>query len=255
MGIVLNEYEWAEKMIGAKSLGSKPSETLNRVSKYYLENQYSKREVRRMLDNFLLQCDPNASLVNWSDTLDRIVKNAAKYPPVQIEHIVITQPELDKISLLGGVQLRRLAFTLLCVARYWDSVSANNDHWVNSSDREIMQMANINTSIKRQSAMFGELRELGLIRFSKKIDNLNVQVTFMEEGEPALYIHDYTNLGFQYLKYCGGPYFECANCGIVTRAQDPARGRPQKYCASCAIEVRTRQNIDAVMRHREALKS
>ena len=46
MSLVLNEYEWAEKMIDSHSLGKKPIETLNRVAKYYFENQYSKREVR-----------------------------------------------------------------------------------------------------------------------------------------------------------------------------------------------------------------
>lgn len=40
---------------------------------------------------------------------------------------------------------------------------------------EIMQMANINTSIKRQSSMFGQLRDVGMIRFSKQ--NVNPQET------------------------------------------------------------------------------
>ena len=34
MGIVLNEYEWAEKMINNHDLGGKPTETLSRVAKY-----------------------------------------------------------------------------------------------------------------------------------------------------------------------------------------------------------------------------
>lgn len=43
MSIVLNEYDWAEKMIANHDLGKKPTETLSRVSKYYYENHYSKR--------------------------------------------------------------------------------------------------------------------------------------------------------------------------------------------------------------------
>ena len=54
MSIVLNEYEWAERAIQNHELGKKPIETLNRVSKYYLSNKYSKREVRRLLDEFLM---------------------------------------------------------------------------------------------------------------------------------------------------------------------------------------------------------
>lgn len=79
MSIVLNEYEWAERMINNHDLGKRPVETLNRVAKYYLATGYSKREVRRMLDTFLIQCDPSASLPSWSDMLDKIAKNVDKY--------------------------------------------------------------------------------------------------------------------------------------------------------------------------------
>lgn len=250
MSIVLNEYEWAERMINNHDLGKQPVETLSRVSKYYYENHYKKREIRRMLDTFLTQCDPNASLVRWSDVLDKITKNANRMPLTRMDRIDITKPEMDRIETLKGKQIRRLAFTLLCVAKYWDRVSRSNNHWVNSADKEIMQMANISTTIKRQSAMFSELRDAGLIRFSKKIDNLNVQVLFMEDGETAIHIQDFRNLGYQYLRYYGEPYFECENCGITVKINNPNSGRPQKYCPVCAAEIRTRQHINAVMRQR-----
>ena len=172
-----------------------------------------------------------------------------------LDGVDITGEELAKIETLEGKQIRRLAFTLLCVAKYWDAASDRNNGWVNTSDKEIMQMANINTSIKRQSLMFAELRDAGFIRFSKKIDNLNVQVQFIQAGETAIHIQDFRNLGYQYLKYYGGAYFECENCGLTVKAQSPAKGRPQKYCPSCAVEVKTRQTVNAVMRCRNALKS
>lgn len=255
MSIVLNEYEWAERMISNHELGKKPIETLNRVAKYYLENRYSKREIRKLLDTFLTQCDPSVSLVHWSDTLDKVAKNVGKFPLIRLDGVNITHKELERIETLAGKQVRRLAFTLLCVAKYWDAVSESNNHWVNSPDKEIMQMANINTSIKRQSLMFSELRDAGFIKFSKKIDNLNVQVLFIEPGETAIHIQDFRNIGYQYLKYYGAPYFDCVNCGITVKIQEPARGRRQKYCPSCAVELHTKQKVDSVMRRRNALKN
>lgn len=255
MSIVLNEYEWAEQMISNHELGNKPIETLNRVAKYYFENRYSKREIRKLLDTFLTQCDPSVSLVHWSDTLDKVAKNVSKFPLIRLDGVNITHKELERIEALGGKQVRRLAFTLLCVAKYWDAVSESNNHWVNSPDKEIMQMANINTSVKRQSMMFGELRDAGFIRFSKKIDNLNVQVLFMEDGETAIHIQDFRNIGYQYLKHYGEPYFDCVNCGITVKIQEPAKGRRQKYCPSCAVELHTKQKVESVMRRRNALKN
>lgn len=254
MGIVLNEYEWAERMINNHELGKKPIETLNRVAKYYLENGYSKREIRNLLDTFLTQCDPSTSLVHWSDTLDKVTKNVGRFPLIRLDGVNITHNELKQIELLNGKQIRRLAFTLLCVAKYWNSVSASNNNWVNTSDKEIMSMANIKASIKRQSLMFAELRDAGFLRFSKKIDNLNVQVTFIQSDETAIHIQDFRNLGYQYLKHYGEPYFECQECGLVCKRNNPSNSRPPKYCPNCAVEVHTKQMVDAVMRFRQNTK-
>jgi hypothetical protein len=257
MSIVLNEYDWAEKMIQTHDLGKKPMETLSRVSKYYYENQYSKREIRGMMDSFMLQCDPTVSLPRWSDMLDKITKDVAKYPLIKLDGVSVSKNEMKKIRELSGVQLQRFAFTILCVAKYWDAASAHNNHWVNTPDKEIMQMANVSTSIKRQSLMFSTLRDEGMIKFSRKVDNLNVQVLFMEGGAEAMHIQDFRNLGYQYMRYYDKTgYFECANCGLTVKSQYVGeKGRPQKYCKACAVKIKTRQSVDSVMRDRYLPKS
>lgn len=254
MSIVLNEYDWAERAIKDKALGKKPYETLSRVAKYYTYKNYARKEVRRLLDEFLLQCEPAASLVTWSDTLDSATKYATKYPLIMIDEILVTKPEMEKIDALPGKQLRRLAFTLLCISKYLYTVSESTNYWVNTPDNEIMKMANINTSIKRQSSMFGQLKDAGMIRFSKQIDNLSVQVLFAEDGDAALRVTDFRNLGYQYMKYHGEPYFECAHCGLTDKIKSATQRRPQKYCAQCAVEIRTRQNVNSVMRLRNNIK-
>lgn len=251
--IVLNEHEWAEEMIASRSLGKKPFETLSRVSRYYIDNGIPKNQVRKMLDVFLIQCEPTASIPKWADTIDAALARALKYEAVSIKSIDITKPEMDRIDALDGKQIRRLAFTLLCLAKYWDSISRSKEHWVNNKDCDIMRMANINTSIKRQSLMYHNLNAAGMIQFSKKVDNTNVKVCFVTPGETVMSITDFRNLGYQYLKYHGEPYFECCNCGITSKinnAQAGRAGRKQKYCNACAAEIAMQQNVNSVMRHR-----
>lgn len=255
MSIILNEYEWAEDMIARNDLGKNPLETLTRVSKYYFANNHSYREVRSLMDIFMVRCNPNVVLIHWSDMLDKIVKSSARRPLIQLDGISITKPELQTIDALDGVQQQRLAFTLLCVAKYWDAVRDTNNHWVNTSDKEIMKMANINTPIQKQSFMFADLKDAGLVRFSRRIDNLNVQITFMQDGEEELYIQDFRNLGYQYMRRFGGSFFECANCGLVVKSKPSTKGRPQKYCNACAAELATKHRVDSVMRHRDAEKN
>ena len=248
MTIVLNEHEWAEEMITSRSLGKKPYETLCRVARYYLDNGIPKKEVRRMLDTFLLQCDPTASLPRWANSLDAALAHALKYEAIEMDGVDITKPEMERIDALQGKQTRRLAFTLLCLAKYWNAVSKKADGWVNSKDSDIMRMANINTSIKRQSLMFHSLNECGMIQFSRKVDNTNVRVCFIEDGETVLHISDFRNLGYQYLKYHGGDYFTCENCGVVDKVVKSERGRPKKYCRECAAQIAVQQRVDSVMR-------
>ena len=260
MTIVLNEHEWAAEMIKARSLGKKPFETFIRIARYYIDNGMPRREVRRKMDMFLIQSDPTASIPKWSDTLDYALEQAMKYPAVDIKSIDITDKEMAKIDAIKGKQMRRLAFTLLCLAKYWDIVGTSSDHWVNTRDSDIMRMANINTSIKRQSLMYYNLNASGLIQFSRRVDNTNVRVLFMEPGKVVMRVTDFRNLGYQYLKFHGEPYFECKNCGVMTKLDKLyecrdgkvifASGRKQKYCKACAAEIATQQNVNSVMRLR-----
>lgn len=250
MTIILKENEWAHDMITSCSLGKKPSETLRRVARYYMDEGYSSFETRKILDSFLLRCDPTASLTKWSSTLDYAVGKAAKYPSIDIDCVDIYKQEMEKIDSLDSKQARRLAFTLLCLARYWMIVNPKCDYWVNSKDNEIMSLANINTSIRRQGLLYWSLREAGMIQFSKKVDNTNVRVCFAEKGSSVMQIRDYRNLGYQYLMYHGEPYFVCTNCGITTKINKPGVGRKQKYCRQCASEIAMQQRINSVMRQK-----
>lgn len=251
MSIVLRENDWAANAINTSALGKKPSETLRRVARYYMDTYgMSKDTTRKKLDLFLLQCDPTASLTKWSNTLDYAVQYAAKYPAISIASIPITDAEMAKIDSLDGKQIQRLAFTLLCLSKYWRIVTGKSDGWVNSKDSEIMAMANIKTSIKRQSAMYSTLNELGLIQFSRKVDNTNVRVCFAEDGEEVMQVKDLRNLGYQYLMYHGEPYIVCQNCGVTTKVTNKKNVGKQKYCPECSSTVRMRKNIESVMRCR-----
>lgn len=254
MTIVLNENEWAESMIRAKTLGKKPSETLRRVARYYIDKQYSKNGVRKKLDEFLLQCDSTVSLPRWSDTIDFALSRALKYPAIKIEHIRITDKEMERIGSLESIQARRLAFTLLCLAKYWDVINPSGDHWVNSKISDIMHMANINTSLKRQGALYLALRDAGMIQYSRKVDNTNVRVCFIDNGNTALQVSDFRNLGYQYMRFCGNDdYIQCQNCGVVVRRNtiiptECARyNRKQRYCKECAIDIHIQKRVGSVM--------
>lgn len=257
MSIILNEINWAQDMNSCAQpmLGKKPFETLSRMAKYYCHEGMTKSAARDALDVFLLKCDPDANIVSWSDSLDRAVKNGYKYTPIELDSIGVSASEIAKVDELKTKQIRRLAFTLLCLCKYWNAFKPGNNNWVRTSDTDIMRMASIHTSVKRQCALFRELSNMGYIKFSRQVDNLNVQVLFMDEEPPVLFIHNFDNLGYQYLKYHGDPYYyECCNCGVTEKRKDLS-SRPPKYCPTCAGEIARQNRIASAIRHKTGLPS
>lgn len=250
MNLVLNEKEWAKEKIERHELGRHPLETLNRVARYYRQaDGYSRKETLDKLEKFLIQCDPDVNLVSWSNTLSRIVKQADKYTLAEVNGITVTKKELEAVGSVGNMSAQRLAFTLLCVAKYWNAVNADNCGWVNTADKEVLAMANVKTSIKRQCDLYHALREVGFIQFSRRVDNLNVRVIPIYDDEQVLYITDFRNLGNQYMMYLGEHYFPCQECGAVVKRNSPR----QKYCPSCSSEIRLRQSAESVKRRRKRL--
>lgn len=249
--IVLNEYEWAEEVIREHSLGNKPSETLYRVAKYYVSKGETKNQVRKRLEDFLRACDSSASIPKWGDTIDFAVKRAQKYGLVEIDYIPITDKELERIGQLDGKPIRRLAFTLLCLSKYWRTINEKADGWVSNKDSDIMKLANINTSVRRQSAMFAELNKNEMIQFSRKVDNNNVRVCFEAEGEVVMKVDNFLDLGNQYLMFCGQPYYKCETCGRIIKKKSKT-GRNPKYCPECAARMKLKQSVESVMRSRKS---
>lgn len=252
--IVLDEYLWAEDALNECSLGEKPSVTLCRVAKYYKENGFTQQETIKKLETFVLRCDSNISIPKWSDSIEHAVKMAFKYTTIRIDRIPITVEEINIIhDNIKSSPQQRLAFTLLVMSKYWDIVREKNDHWVNTKDKDLMNMACIRTSVKKQSEMFAKLHSLGMIQFASRVDSLNTRVLFQGGDEIAMYITDLRNLGYQYLKYFGGDFYECVNCGLITKYVKKERGRMPKYCPDCARDIHLRQMVEAVtlMRKRQ----
>lgn len=253
MSIILNEVEWVEELLKDPSLEDNAVETLTRVARYYFSKGFSKKEVRTKTELFLLQCNPLASIPLWTNTMDHIIKNAAKRAPLEITGIPITESEIDKINAIKSKRERRLAFTLLCLSKYWDLLNQTDSHWVNSQMKDIMKMANISTSFKNQCLLYKSLKDSGLIELSKKIDNTNVRVLFSNAGDEKIVsvITDFRNLGYQFQRLTGESFYQCENCGLIFKTKkNTKRGRPPKYCPDCAREIYIKQTIDSVMSKR-----
>lgn len=257
MILSLNETELAESLLFEKKFSQKRFDEIKIVARYYIDKGFDRKELYERVKMFILSCDPTIPITSthWDDIISSAINKAKKEPAIVIDCIEISDEEMEDIDSLKGAQLKRLYFTLLCLAKYWNCARENNDNWVTNKDGEIMRLANITNSIKRQSELYRALEESGFVHFPKKIDSTSMRIDGVKDGCAAMKVYMLKNLGYQIMARYGGPYYECENCGVITKAKNDGSGRPPKYCNTCAIKIHTMQKVSSAISNRNIYNS
>ena len=238
--IILDERSWAENAINGLDLGKKPSSTIARLGRYYYSNGYGKAEIQRLLKEFLIKCDPAVRIAQWEPFIESVAKHSDKYPLINLSGVEITKKEMSKIGELQTKNLRKLMFTMLCLAKYGNAVSPKNNNWVNFPSEDIFNLANIKITRVRQSLMINDLWQAGYIGYSNLVDNININVKIVEDGEQELLVTDCRNLGNQYLQHTEGGFIQCECCGACVKETN----NRCKYCREGAVEIDRVKAID-----------
>ena len=132
--------------------------------------------------------------------------------------------------------MEKLAFTLLCVVKLNNIIRPNNNNWVNRDVKEMFKLANVRDGVTQQYLSIADLKDLGLLKYSKKIDNINLCVTFIDnEGEIELKIDDFRDLGFQYLAYLGEGFIKYECCKRIVPVK--SKTNKPKYCDKCSKRI------------------
>lgn len=234
--IILNEKEYAEKCLCDGLKDNDLYTSLVIIARYYYYVfAYRKKKIYSLLFDFLKRNYPRYELEEayWTEAIDKIASHAGKYQLTEIRGISITQTEMQTITDIHNRVLERLAFTMLCVAKFWDLKKPNNNGWVNMDSKELFQLARISSKSLDREIRIGQLHELGLLEFPKKNGNLNCRVTFIntDDKNEALFVDDFRELGYVYLKYKGENFIKCADCNILIRNN---KNGTKKYCKNCA---------------------
>lgn len=231
--IILNEKKYVEELLFDRRLGEDPTLSLNLIAKYY--RQYKGLTYKRIikeLNNFLISCSSDYNPLKWSNKLEYAASRAKDRDLQEISGVWLTQKELDEIKKIHFKSYEKLAFTLLCLAKYYNKKNATNNNWINMDSKEIFKLARITGTISSREYKIGELSRKGnYISFPKKVNNTAIHVDFVDNtGDGVLFISDFRELGYEYLKYLGENFIRCGECGILTRGN---KNGTKKYCNKC----------------------
>lgn len=239
-------------MLARNEFPSAPTHAMTRIARYYYSEGYKKPEIRQKIEEYMLRCDPSINIVSWQKSIDRIVAQADKYELVEIDCVTITKKEFDMCKSSGGILKQKVLFAMLCFAKFYNTLNSANNGWVNQKDTAVFTAANTAIPLKEQSLIIGSLADDGYIDLSKKVNNINTRVTFIDnEGKPFITVTDFRNLGNKYQMVLGKPFIECKNCGLVVRRNSSR----QKYCPTCAKSVNRAQSKERMKDVRVANQS
>ncbi len=257
--IVLNEKAYAEECLQKKSIGDKPFYTLTILAKYYYYCfGYRKAKITALLTDFMEKYYPryNGNKAIWNESIEKIAKNAGKYTLFEIDGVWITKAEFETIENIKSKTLEKLAFTLLCLAKLGNMRNPKNNGWVNNDAKEVFTLAKISCSVSNRYEQLGKLHQLSLLEFPRRIDNLSCRVTYInDDSEKKLFISDFRELGYEYLKYLGNNYKRCQECGKLFKVSK----NHMKICPLCSpkssSEAKIKYCLDCGRRLEVSLKN
>ena len=164
----------------------------------------------------------------------RNIASAKKYKFRNVEPVIVTQSEIDKIASLNDIRKEKLAFVLLAVAKYYNSVSSDNNNRMYISMSDLFKLARVSIPSKERASYMRFAYDEGiLVEHTFVGTNLKI-VDFVDDCNEAvltLVEDDYKELAYTYLNYKNGGYKHCNHCGKLfkMRKREPAR----LYCKEC----------------------
>lgn len=250
MYYIMNEKKYAEKILKSGEYGKSNNRltTTTSLAKYYKTLGYKKTEIRDILRGVISERVKDAREDTVNFWINKALEISWKYPLYEIDSIVITKTEIDRIKQIHSVcfkdeRIQKLAFTLLCLAKFAKERGIK-DYWVNTGLKDIFSIAHIKgQTTERQCLLLNELYNDGYIELNPRIKSQSIRVLGVFDGEIEIEVFDINEAGLVFEQYCGKRFIRCDDCGKLVAVTN---GR-NTFCSECA-EERNREKSRERMR-------
>lgn len=212
---------------------------------YFIKNLTDKKNYNEII-KFITE-NNTVGLTDFDiyEFVNKAIKSSKKSELKQVNHIYITESELNFISELNDIKMEKVAFVLLALAKYHNEVSGEADDRVYIKLSEVKKMARINMNRVDFEYFYANLYDKGVLKMNISPISTIQLVNFVSHNEDDLIAFelkevDYLELAYVYLswKNSGKGYSRCEKCDRLMRQ---SKTRPRKYCEECAKEVLTEQ--------------
>jgi len=163
--VMLNEREILDKALNGE-IQEKESDTIGVLIRYYFSLGYEKKEVYRLLNEYLVKHKRNyipeleyKSLNNFINN----IYNGGRFNLINIKNISITKNEWDVIGNIKDEKTARIAFILLVYIKIENKKRMKSSNNIVLNLGYVLKEASLRSSKKDNMDLFANLVELDLI--------------------------------------------------------------------------------------------
>lgn len=164
--------------------------------------------------------------------IKKCINKAKKYEIKNIENVVITKTEMDKIKSFNDIKKEKIVFVLIALAKYFNALYGNNKDCLFAKTSEIFKYARVVIPASERDYYLHFAYESGVLlpNFNIGSNMQLVGVVSHDNNDPVVLVldeYDYQELAYAYLNYKNGGYKRCKRCMRWFKSS----GKPnEQYC-------------------------
>lgn len=244
---IFNERQSIEAIINASEVDViNPTNTIRKLARYnFYVLKYGQTKNYNAIVEYMSRNYKDFSEFAYQKDILGCIRDVEKTPWKNIDVINVTKSEMDIILTLDDIRKQKIAFILLCTAKYRDAYNENNGHKTDISVTDLYKMARVVLPQKERTVFLHFLIQEQLVEKHTFAGVKNKKVLFVSENfddEVVLSLRevDFLELAYIYMDYISDHvgYSYCEKCRRMIKN---SKTKPKKYCESCAKEVLTEQ--------------
>ena len=250
---ILNEKKYVEDIINASTLPEKMSANsmITYLTKYYYDKYDSTIDVVTAVCDQMKKFNLDVRVYQEYKGKARATKicNAISDGKLDLlkeyTSIPLYKSEYEKIMSCENDREKKFLFTLYIVARYTDRYG-----WVYNPKNELFKLANVSSTTKGYKEIIYNLLHNGLIRNTKKVDDVKIGVELANTSEEVVFeINKMSSLGNQFMAHIKDGYKLCECCDKLIKVK--SKTKPSRYCNKCKQEKELEWSRESMRKNRE----
>lgn len=232
---VFSDSRCVEKIKQSTSIN--PSDLYKTMYKLALYNHFvnklDKQQSYNDINSFLKQKCSDYIEVRDYKVLDKCIRGAEKRQWTEIDKIIITQEELDKILKLNDDKQERIAFTLLADAKYNKACGKYDFDVSFLSINQLFILSRVVVPRSERNLFLSFLYDKDFVKRNTNPSFKGMMLNYVSGSDDNVGIkldeNNYKELAFTYMNWKYGGYKECEKCGRLIKIK-----KNTQYCKECS---------------------